>query len=95
MLTDEDPPRGLMFYWDLGFTHILRGREDRRRRCEHPHLRGKDRLFLRENGSPDPRCQPFDPRPSSFISHNVLISSRKSAPPQYRQLNILISISKQ
>ena len=24
MITDEDPLRGLLFYWDLGFSHTTR-----------------------------------------------------------------------
>jgi len=42
MITDEDPLPGLLFYQDLGFSHTLHVLKERRRRCEHPHLRGLD-----------------------------------------------------
>ena len=32
MITDEDPLRGLVFYWDLGFSHTLHVLKERRRR---------------------------------------------------------------
>ena len=41
MTTDEDPLRGLLFNWDPGFSRTLHVLKERRRRCEHPHLRGK------------------------------------------------------
>ena len=47
MITDEDPPRGLLFYSDLGFSHTLHVLTERRRRCEHPHLLGLDQLMVK------------------------------------------------
>ena len=41
MITDEDPLRGLLFYLYLGFSHTLHVLKERRRRCEHSHLRVK------------------------------------------------------
>jgi len=41
MIIDEDPLRGLLFYSDLGFSLTLHVLKERRRRCEHPHLREK------------------------------------------------------
>ena len=35
MITGEDPLRGLLFYWDLSFSHTLHVLEERRRKCEH------------------------------------------------------------
>ena len=32
MITYSDPLRGLMFYWDLGFSHTLHILKERRRR---------------------------------------------------------------
>ena len=51
MITDEDPLRGLLFCWDLGFSHALHVLKERRRRREHPHLR--------EKGSPVPAGPPI------------------------------------
>jgi len=51
MITDEDPLRGLLFYQDLVFSHTPHVIKERRRRCEHPHLRGK--------GSPVPAGPPI------------------------------------
>ena len=42
-ITDEDSLRGLMFDQDLGFSHTLHARKERRRRCIHPHLRERGR----------------------------------------------------
>ena len=35
MITDKDPLRGLLFYWDLGLSLTLHVLKERRRRCEH------------------------------------------------------------
>ena len=39
LITDEDFLRGLLFYQDFGCSHTLNVLKERRRRCEHPHLR--------------------------------------------------------
>ena len=41
MITDEDPLRGMLFNWDLSFSHTLHVIKARRRWCEHRHLRGE------------------------------------------------------
>ena len=46
MITDDDPLRGLLFYQDLGFSLTLHVLQERRRRCEHPHLRRKGKSYF-------------------------------------------------
>ena len=42
MMADEDSPWGLLFSSDLSFSHTLYVLKEKRRRCEHCHLREND-----------------------------------------------------